>query len=238
METFDHLFVTCLIIASLWTWIANYNNFHFNCDCVSDLWLLDALIPLKNSILIELIRAATIWVVWLTKNRVCFNGAIVPSLSSLGSQIITLTSYWYKSNSHDSFFKLTLALPIDVTNLSQADNIITNIMKEESNTWNSEEEQCHGLEGSYLSEYLRDHGEMDASLLPLLPYFDPTTITTGSSYDSNSAASWLYLFVWFSFVMFVIACSNLYVSRLSYLLLEYWFRYSLVASQLVGSFIH
>lgn len=104
VETINHFFVTCHIISTLWSWIANHNYYFFNCERVSDLWLLDTWIPLKNSLLIKLIRAVTIWVVWLARNRVCLNDAEIPSLASLGSQIIYVTSYWCKSNSNDSFF--------------------------------------------------------------------------------------------------------------------------------------
>lgn len=123
-ETIDHLFVTCPIASSIWSWIASHNNFLFNCSHLSDLWILDAYIPLKDKFLLELIRAATLWILWLNRNRVYFNGSPVPSLASLGSQIISLTTYWCKANADDSYLKLTLILPMDATHLSQADPLI------------------------------------------------------------------------------------------------------------------
>ena len=101
-----------------------HNNFTFNCEYLADLWLLDAWIPLKDRFLVELIRAATIWIVWLARNKVCFNNTVIPTLASLGSQIISLTTFWCKINSDDSFFKLTLVLPMDTLFLSQAGIII------------------------------------------------------------------------------------------------------------------
>ena len=66
-ETVDHLFVTCPFISSLWSWIGNHNNFLFNCTKVCDLWYFDYWIPLKDSLLVELIRDATLLIVWLTQ---------------------------------------------------------------------------------------------------------------------------------------------------------------------------
>ena len=68
-ETIDHLFVTCPLISSIWSWIAEHNNFNFDCVTIADLWVLDAFIPLKDSLLIELIRAATLWTIWLNRNK-------------------------------------------------------------------------------------------------------------------------------------------------------------------------
>src|SRR5664279_1582390 len=119
-ETVDHLFVTCPYISLLWSWIGNYNNFHYNCRTISDLWLFDNWIPLKDSLLVELVRAATLWLVWLTRNRICFQHVPVPNVSSVGSAIIALTSYWCKARLNDSYFKLTLILPMDTTYLNQA----------------------------------------------------------------------------------------------------------------------
>ena len=72
LETIDHLFVQCPLIARIWSWLADHNNFTFNCEYLLDLWLLDAWIPLKDCLLIELIRAATLWTIWLARNNVLF----------------------------------------------------------------------------------------------------------------------------------------------------------------------
>lgn len=59
-ETVDHLFVTCSFISSLWSWIGNHNKFVFNSSQVLDLWHFNYWIPLKSSLLVELIRAGTL----------------------------------------------------------------------------------------------------------------------------------------------------------------------------------
>lgn len=187
LETLYHLFVTCPFISGLWHWIANHNNFVFNCSTLADLWSLDAWIPLKDCLLIELIRAATIWTVWLTRNKVCFSNIGIPSLSTIGSQIISLTTFWCKSNLDNSFLKLTLVLPMDVENLSQAGNFIilseTDTSEEASSTWNSEEDPCLGLEGSDLSDYLQDRAIIDAIDAVYLMSPDPSS-QFSSSLDS------------------------------------------------------
>lgn len=40
---------------------------HFNCQSIYDLWILDASIPLKDKLLLEMIRGAVLWVIWLEK---------------------------------------------------------------------------------------------------------------------------------------------------------------------------
>lgn len=189
LETIDHLFVTCAIIFRLWSSIANYNNFVFNCDHLTDLWLVDAWIPLKDRFLIELIRAATIWVVWLARNRVCFNNLAIPYVASLGSQIISLATIWCKFNSDESFFKLTLILPMDINNLSQAGSIIIlsgTDTSEGHSTWDSEEDPFRGLEESDLSEYFRNRVDLDEVDAAYSQTSDRKTHTS-SSYASTSA---------------------------------------------------
>lgn len=60
-ETVDHLFFTCHYISTIWSWIAIHNGFTFNCTFILDLWDLDRGIPLRDRLLLELIRAATLW---------------------------------------------------------------------------------------------------------------------------------------------------------------------------------
>jgi hypothetical protein len=56
LETVDHLFINCSYIRLIWDWIASFNNFQFDYVCLDDLWLIDAVIPLKDRLLIELLR--------------------------------------------------------------------------------------------------------------------------------------------------------------------------------------
>lgn len=85
---------------------------------------------------------------------------------------------------------------MDVTNLSQACNLIilseTDMSEEESSTWDSEEDPCHNLEESYLSEYLQDRAISDAIdaayLLSLEPSTQPSS-SMDSSLDSSATAT-------------------------------------------------
>ena len=60
IETIDHLFVNCSYIRAIWDWIAQYNNFSFEGVCLDDLWIIDAVIPLKDKLLVELLRGAVL----------------------------------------------------------------------------------------------------------------------------------------------------------------------------------
>ena len=115
--------MTCPYSKAIWSWIANHNGFAFNCVNIEDLWLIDSCIPLKDKLLVELVRAATLWTIWLVRNRVCFDQITIPSLSSVGTNIISLASYWCKVRNDETFFKLTLILPMDVHNLNQGGSL-------------------------------------------------------------------------------------------------------------------
>jgi hypothetical protein len=78
---------------------------------------LDAAIPLKDRLLIELVRGAILWSVWLERNRVIFKEAQPKTPKALGISIISLATFWCKSKGNNSFFKLTLILPCDVNDL-------------------------------------------------------------------------------------------------------------------------
>ena len=76
---------------------------------------------------------------------------------------------------------------MDLNNLPQADVIIlseTDTSMEESSSWDSEEDPCLGLEGSDLSEYLRDRADYDEADAALLNSSDQnTSISHASSND-------------------------------------------------------
>lgn len=48
--------------ASIWNWVANFNM------TIEDLWIIDAMISLKDILLVELVRGAVFWTVWLNIN--------------------------------------------------------------------------------------------------------------------------------------------------------------------------
>ena len=51
-ESTTHLFVTCSYISQIWSWIANYNNFIYDCSTLDELWFIGAAIPFKDRLLI------------------------------------------------------------------------------------------------------------------------------------------------------------------------------------------
>ena len=104
-------------MTQIWNWISEFNGFTYNCYTIDDLWILDAAIPLKDRLLIELVRGAVLWQIWLERNNIIFKGSSPQSLKVLGSKIISLVLFWCKSNSDKSYFKLTLILPCDVKKL-------------------------------------------------------------------------------------------------------------------------
>jgi hypothetical protein len=79
--------------------------------------LIDASIPFKDRLLIELLRGAVLWIIWLERNRLCFNDSTPCSIKILGTKIISLTQFWCQSRGDDYFFKLNLIMPFDVKDL-------------------------------------------------------------------------------------------------------------------------
>lgn len=131
-----------------------------------------------------MIRASTLWTLWLTRNKICFNNTFIPSIVSVASAIITLASYWCKARSDDSFFKLTLLLPFDVAPLYQTDTIIVLSDSKTLDRGNSRGlDPALELEGSDLEDYLVDlvaYQEID-SAAGLLPHSMSASASSSSS---------------------------------------------------------
>jgi hypothetical protein len=86
--------------------------------------MIDCCIPLKDRLLVELIRSAVCWVIWLERNNILFRGAIVSSIRSLRLRIIHLTIFWCTVRNASQLLNLTLillqgvyALPFQVEDL-------------------------------------------------------------------------------------------------------------------------
>jgi zinc-binding in reverse transcriptase len=94
IETVEHFFLHCSVSSSLWNWISNYNNFTFNCNTIEEFWQVEAQIPYKDDKLIELIRRACLWIIWLERNILTFKGGIIKSIRHLGGSVITLAKHW------------------------------------------------------------------------------------------------------------------------------------------------
>jgi zinc-binding in reverse transcriptase len=92
-ENADHLFVYCPTVRTLWQWIAQFNNFTFQDCLLANLWLIDSCIPLKDKILVELVRSVVCWVIWLERNSIIFNQSSPVSYRALGLKIINLATF-------------------------------------------------------------------------------------------------------------------------------------------------
>ena len=117
LETTDHLFVSCSYSKSIWDWITSFNNFNFDYSSLEELWFIDAVIPLKDRLLVELLRGAVLWCIWLEKNRVCFNDKQPLIIKALGGKIISLAYFWCNAHPSNSILKLSLMLSSDVKDL-------------------------------------------------------------------------------------------------------------------------
>jgi zinc-binding in reverse transcriptase len=116
-ESTDHLFVSCKIINQIWQWIVKYNNFYFYVDTIQDSWQMDCCIPLKNKFVIEMVRGAVLWTVWLERNKLCFTDKQACSIPVLGNKIISLANYWCSQKGKVNLFKLSLVMSQEVGDL-------------------------------------------------------------------------------------------------------------------------
>jgi zinc-binding in reverse transcriptase len=117
-EDANHLFVGCPMVNNIWNWIASYNNFIFTGTTLDDLWLMNCCIPLKDKLVVEVIRCVVLWVIWLERNKLCFTNKAAKYACMLDSQIIGLTRYWCDNKGKVDLLKLSLVLPQDVAQLS------------------------------------------------------------------------------------------------------------------------
>jgi hypothetical protein len=51
---------------------------------LNDLWYLDLSIPLKDVVLVETVRGAILWVIWLERNRIYFNNIMCKNIKAIG----------------------------------------------------------------------------------------------------------------------------------------------------------
>jgi hypothetical protein len=85
--------------------------FIFQGGKLEDLWILDCCIPLKDKLLVELIRSAVCWILWMTCNKYIFDKAPILFVKSLGLQTIHLAKFWCNARNVSQMLNLTLMLP-------------------------------------------------------------------------------------------------------------------------------
>ena len=105
------MFVHCSFTSQIWGWIAQHNNFEFQGTTIDDLWFIDASIPLKDRLMVELVRGAVLWTIWLERNKLCFDTKAIPPLRVLGAKIIALATFWCKTLSHNTFLIISMWAP-------------------------------------------------------------------------------------------------------------------------------
>lgn len=88
------------------------------------MWSINAYIPLKDEQIVEMVRGTVLWILWLEWNKLCFQNSSKPTIQVIGAKIIAMASFWCKTLSGQSFWKLSLILPLDVTNLHTQDLMI------------------------------------------------------------------------------------------------------------------
>lgn len=88
----------------------------YDCTTLDDLWIIDAKIPLKDGLLVEMVRVV-LWIAWLNRTFLCFSQTPT-SLRKIGAQMISLITFWCKTQSENLFADLGCLMPLDITSLS------------------------------------------------------------------------------------------------------------------------
>jgi hypothetical protein len=73
--------------------------------------------PYKDDKLIELIRGACLWIIWLERNRLTFKGGIIKSIRQLGGSVIALAKHWCLIKGKEYQDKLHNILPSNVNSI-------------------------------------------------------------------------------------------------------------------------
>ena len=78
---------------------------------------MDYCIPLKDANLVEIIRGAVLWNIWLDRNRILFNAGHVYTVQVLGAKIMALANFWATNQKSNLTSQLNLILPSDLKDL-------------------------------------------------------------------------------------------------------------------------
>jgi hypothetical protein len=132
------------------------------------LWYLDSCIPLKNKYVIEMIRGAVLWNVWLERNRLCFTNYKSRTVSMLAMQIISMAHHWCQKKGRVDLLYLSLVLPQEIAELSMQVQPLS-------------EEEAMLVEGGQIEVILED----DFPPLDLVPVVSSTPLMCGRETELN-----------------------------------------------------
>lgn len=89
---------SCSYVSAIWFWIAHYNNFIYAYRTLQDLWFIDTSIPFKDQLLMELVKGAVIWSIWLKRNKIIFKDANLLPFQTIGTKILSMTFFGASSS--------------------------------------------------------------------------------------------------------------------------------------------
>jgi hypothetical protein len=78
---------------------------------------IDSSIPLKDDVIVETIRGAVLWVIWLERNKLCYTDGKCRNIKAIGLHIISLTFFWCTNMGKGNLLKLSLVLPQNTDDL-------------------------------------------------------------------------------------------------------------------------
>lgn len=93
-ETVDHLFLTCTKSRQVLFWLGDLPNFLPDWHTFQDLLDFGFALPLHLKTCFLITLGAFAWVIWNSRNTICFQHTPIPTVRSLVSNIVQLVSYW------------------------------------------------------------------------------------------------------------------------------------------------
>jgi hypothetical protein len=92
LETCDHLFFECAVATAIWSEIRRILKIHnavINFDVIAGLWKNN-----KQNALANVVSAAVLWSIWLTRNDMCFNRSLWMGMQVLWRRLAFNLAQW------------------------------------------------------------------------------------------------------------------------------------------------
>jgi hypothetical protein len=92
LETCDHLFFECAVATAIWSEIRRILQIHItviNFDVIAGLWKNN-----KQNALANLVSAAVLWSIWLTRNDMCFNRSVWTGMQVIWRRLAFNLAQW------------------------------------------------------------------------------------------------------------------------------------------------
>jgi hypothetical protein len=85
-ETCDHLFFECVVASAIWSEVSQimiFPNAHVTFSSIFSLWKDN-----KKNVVANVVSAAVLWTIWLTRNDLCFSRSVWPGMQVIWRRVV------------------------------------------------------------------------------------------------------------------------------------------------------